>query len=86
METLNYEVLKKTGYTGYVLEEHLLAVGRVRGEYTDRLLSNIDVLVDGPFIEEKRDITLRFRGSSNQRLLDLQQTLKEGTPIYWNEK
>lgn len=73
-------------YTGYVLEEHLLAVGRVRGEYTDRLLSNIDVLVDGPFIEEKKDITLRFRGSSNQRLLDLQQTLKEGTPIYWNEK
>ena len=58
-------------YTGYVYDRDLLAGGRVHCEATDALLDNIDVLVDGPFVEALKDISLRFRGSSNQRILDL---------------
>ena len=59
--------------------------GQVRSEDTDALLSCIDVLVDGPFIEEQKDISLRFRGSRNQRLLDLPKTLAAGTPVWWDD-
>ena len=45
---------------------------------TDRLLDTLDVLVDGPFVQDKHDITLRFRGSSNQRLIDLSATRQSG--------
>ena len=41
----------------------------------------IDVLVDGPFIEEKKNITLKFRGSENQRIIDVQESLKKGEVI-----
>ncbi len=61
-------------YTGYTLETDLLT-GRAHTEITDEFLSMIDVLVDGKFIEELKDITLKFRGSSNQRLIDLPKTL-----------
>ena len=47
-------------------------------EYTDELLSMIDVLVDGPFIEEQKDITLKFKGSANQRVIDLKKTRGAG--------
>ena len=59
-------------YTGCVLEADLLpsaAGSRWRTEVTDEFLSLIDVLVDGPFVEDLKDISLRFRGSSNQRIL-----------------
>lgn len=59
-------------YTGYVYEKDLLAPdGRKRCDATDRLLACIDVLVDGPYIASLRDISLDFRGSSNQRILRL---------------
>ena len=59
-------------YTGCVYEEDLLREGsRWRTEVTDEFLSYVDVLVDGPFIEEKKDISLVFRGSANQRILRL---------------
>lgn len=58
-------------YTGCVLECDLQKESRWRTEVTDELLSMIDVLVDGPFVESLKDITLRFRGSSNQRILHL---------------
>ena len=61
-------------YTGCVLETHLKADGsRWRTEVTDEFLSLIDVLVDGPFVEEKKDISLKFRGSSNQRIIDMKK-------------
>lgn len=57
-------------YTGYVLERDLLSGQRKYVEnVTDKILDCIDVLVDGPFVLAKRDLSLRFRGSSNQRLL-----------------
>lgn len=45
------------------------------------LIINVDVFVDGPYIEEQRDITLKFRGSKNQRLIDVKETLKQGKII-----
>ena len=54
-------------WTGYTLE--MLLLKRKRCELLDDILSNIDVLIDGPYIEELRDITLELRGSSNQKIL-----------------
>lgn len=57
-------------YTGYILERDLAPGGRrFIPDITPKILSAVDVLVDGPFILEQRDLTLKFRGSSNQRLL-----------------
>lgn len=66
-------------FTGYVYDRDLIAGGRKHTEHTDRLLAMIDVLVDGPFISEEKDIRLKFRGSRNQRVIDVKQTLRQGT-------
>lgn len=58
-------------YTGDVLEDLCNPASTRHTADTDDLLSYIDVLIDGPFVEDLKDITLRFRGSSNQRLIDL---------------
>ncbi len=58
-------------YTGYTYETDLLSQSRARCEVTDEMLSYIDVLVDGEFIEEEYDISLKFRGSKNQRIINL---------------
>ena len=60
-------------WTGCVYERELLKESPWRCEATDEMLSLIDTLVDGPFIEELKNITLRFRGSSNQRILELRK-------------
>lgn len=73
-------------YTGYTLERDLLQPSRARCEVTDELLKLIDVLVDGEFIEAKRDLTLLFRGSRNQRLIDLPATLEKGEVVLWEGK
>lgn len=70
-------------YTGSTLETDLAPGGRNFCEVTDDLLSQIDVLVDGAFVEELKDITLQFRGSSNQRLIDLKSSRKSGQLILW---
>lgn len=57
-----------------------------RCECTDEMLSLIDVLVDGEFVEEKKDIRLVFRGSSNQRVIDLPMTRKTGRICLWESK
>lgn len=63
-------------YTGYILDQDLLDGGRMHTPYTDDLLECIDVLVDGPFVESLKDLSLKFCGSSNQRLIDLPASLK----------
>lgn len=60
-------------YTGYLFEE---LYGR-----NDRLLNHIDILVDGPFIQQKRSLALQFRGSTNQRLLDIPASLEAGVAV-----
>ena len=54
-------------------------------EITREYLSYLDVLVDGPFIEEQKNLALRFRGSENQRLIDMPATMKEGKVILWQD-
>ena len=58
-------------FSGYLFENDILAGRLGPKEITDEFLSYIDVLVDGPFVEAKKDLMLRFRGSSNQRLIDV---------------
>ena len=63
-------------YTGYTYETDLLNESRARCECTDEMLSMIDVLVDGEYIEAQKDISLAFRGSRNQRILRLNRGKK----------
>lgn len=65
-------------YTGYILDRDLTEGGKCCTKDTPEMLNRIDVLVDGPFVEEKKDITLKFKGSSNQRVIDLKKFCKEG--------
>ena len=71
-------------YSGFTLDELLTDGSHPKCEVTDELLSLIDVLVDGKFVEELKDISLRFRGSSNQRLIDLNKTRETGKVVLWN--
>ncbi len=65
-------------YTGYLFDKELLSSSRARCEYTDEMLSYIDVLVDGRFIENKKNLMLKFRGSENQRIIDVKKSLNSG--------
>ncbi len=65
-------------YTGYTWEQLTSGDHRVSLPETIELLSMIDVMVDGPFIEAKKDIRLRYRGSSNQRVIDVQRSIAAG--------
>lgn len=71
-------------FSGNTLEEIL--DGPAHCEVTEEFLSYLDVLVDGPFVQELYDIRLRFRGSSNQRILDLKQSLQQGSAVWWSDK
>lgn len=71
-------------YSGFTWEQLTgQQPSRCRCEVTDEFLSLLDVLVDGPFVEELHDITLLFRGSSNQRLIDVPKTLAQGSVVLW---
>ena len=74
------------GYSGFTWEQ-LTGVepSRCRCEVTDDVLSVLDVLVDGPYVAELHDISLRFRGSSNQRIIDVPQSLAAGSAVPWGE-
>jgi anaerobic ribonucleoside-triphosphate reductase activating protein len=68
-------------YTGYTLERDLRSGGSVRTEVTDEILSMIDVLVDGEFVLEQKNITLKFRGSENQRIICVPESLATGRTV-----
>ncbi len=72
-------------FSGFTFEEMHTVGNRSCCEVTQELLSYIDVLVDGRFIEEQKDISLRFRGSRNQRIIELKPTLKSGEIVLWQE-
>ena len=71
-------------YTGFTYEE-LMKLAEKKPVYLD-FLKKIDVLVDGRFIEKERDLNLLFRGSANQRLIDVPKTLKTGKVVLFDEK
>lgn len=64
-------------YTGFTFDDDVMDKMYNISEDTRELISNIDVLVDGKFEEDKKDLKLKFRGSSNQRIIDVQESLKE---------
>lgn len=72
-------------YSGYIFDQELLQDSRARCEVTDELLSYIDVLVDGRFVEALKDISLKFRGSSNQRIIDVPASLKSGSVVLYKD-
>lgn len=82
----NYEIAKYAhslgldvwAYCGLTFEEI------IQNKEKKKLLYECDVLVDSPFILEKRDISLAFRGSANQRIIDVQKSLKEGKVVLYN--
>ncbi len=69
-------------FSGYLFDKDMLS-GRLGdlGEY----LSYLDVLVDGRFVESKKNLSLRFRGSENQRLIDVPASLRSGTVVLWQD-
>jgi len=69
-------------YSGYVFEKELLPDD---GPVLRQLLSSIDVLVDGRFVLARKDLNLRFRGSSNQRILLCRESLQAGKAILWRD-
>lgn len=69
-------------YSGYLFEN--LRDGKV-GQYSRQLLEQLDVLVDGPFVTEKKSLALRFRGSENQRLIDVPASLAAGEVVLWDK-
>lgn len=69
--------LNLMAYSGYTYEE----LTAMHSEGVDRLLAIIDYLVDGPFILAERDLTLLFRGSANQRIIDMNRTRAEGSVV-----
>ena len=72
-------------FTGCTLEDLQRDGSRHRCEVTDEMLSRIDVLVDGPFVEAEKDIRLQFRGSRNQRVIDMRQTQLSGKVTIWSQ-
>lgn len=73
-------------YTGYTYERDVLERMCAEWEETKELLSYIDVLVDGEFVQALKDLGLRFRGSSNQRIIDLPKSLRTGKTVLWEDK
>ena len=69
-------------FPGYLFDKDILS-GRL-GD-TSEYLSYLDVLVDGPFVEAKKNLTLRFRGSENQRLIDVPASLASGEVVLWDD-
>ena len=72
-----------TIYSGYTLEQLLRMA--LKDKNIEELLRMCDLLIDGPFVQSKRDLTLQFRGSANQRLIDMPATWKAGHIVLWNE-
>ena len=72
-------------FSGYLFDKDLLSGRLGNKELTLEYLSYLDVLVDGPFVMEKKDLSLRFRGSSNQRLIHVPESLKTGKIVLWED-
>ena len=84
LRRIKAELPEKTiwAFSGYLFEKDILS-GRL-GD-TSEYLRYLDVLVDGPFVLAKKNLSLRFRGSENQRLIDVKASLREGKTILWED-
>ena len=73
-------------YSGYDFEKDMLTGNLGPWEITQEMLSYIDILVDGEFVLEKKNPNLRFRGSENQRVIRVQDSLKEDKLVLWDDE
>lgn len=72
-------------FSGYLFDRDILS-GKLGDRETIReYLSYLDVLVDGPFVEARKNLSLRFRGSENQRIIDVPASLASGTVVLWED-
>ena len=72
-------------FSGYLFDKDILSGRLGDPAITREYLSCLDVLVDGPFIQARKNLTLRFRGSDNQRLIDVPASLRTGTVVLWED-
>ena len=72
-------------FSGYLFDRDILSGRLGDSAITREYLSYLDVLVDGPFIQAKKNLTLRFRGSENQRLIDVPASLERGEVVLWED-
>jgi len=72
-------------FSGYLFDKDILAGRLGPWEITEEFLSYLDVLVDGPFIQSQKNLSLRFRGSENQRLINVPASLKKGEIVLWQD-
>lgn len=68
-------------YSGYTFDKDMVEGGKVWTEHTKDMLERIDYLIDGEFVEELKNLRLKFRGSQNQRIIDVKRSLKEGKTV-----
>lgn len=73
-------------YTGYLFDRDILDTFCEKWEDMKEFLSYLDVIVDGEFIQAKKNISLRFRGSENQRIIAVQESLRQGEIVLWGEQ
>ncbi len=72
-------------YTGYLFDKQVMGEMAVNNETTNELLKYIDYVVDGEFVESLKNPSLQFRGSSNQRIIDVQKSLQNNEVVLWDK-
>ena len=72
-------------FSGYLFDKDITSWRLGPREVTEEYVSYLDVLVDGPFVEAKKNLSLRFRGSENQRLIDVPASLKQNEVVLWQD-
>lgn len=72
-------------YSGYLFDQEIVGKMLPVWPETKEMLEYIDVIVDGKFIEEEKQVNLLFRGSANQRIIEVKRSLKEGQPVLWQQ-
>ncbi|MBQ4463982.1 MAG: anaerobic ribonucleoside-triphosphate reductase activating protein [Eubacterium sp.] len=73
-------------YTGYLFDEDILGRMCKESEISREIISYIDILVDGPFILARKNLKVNFRGSDNQRIIDVKKSLETGEVVHWSEE
>ena len=72
-------------FSGYLFDKDILSGRLGDWEITKEYIGYLDVLVDGPFIQSQKNLSLRFRGSENQRIIDVPASLESGTVVLWDD-
>lgn len=70
-------------YSGYLFDQDITGTMAEKWDETKEMLSYIDVLVDGEFVQEKKNLSLRFKGSENQRIINVKESLAQGQIVLW---